>query len=56
MTSATSAIIECEALADGIDYSFQLSWAKFEELNIDLFKKCIQPIEDVLKDAGLSKY
>jgi len=55
LSSAVNATIECEALGDGIDYTFSLSRAKFEELNIDLFRKCIQPVENVLKDAGLSK-
>lgn len=32
-----------------------LTRAKFEDLCIDLFKKCIPPVENVLKDAGLSK-
>lgn len=32
-----------------------LTKAKFEDLCIDLFKKCIPPVENVLKDAGLSK-
>ena len=32
-----------------------LTKAKFEDLCIDLFKKCISPVENVLKDANLSK-
>ena len=32
-----------------------LTKAKFEDLCIDLLKKCIPPVENVLKDAGLSK-
>lgn len=32
-----------------------MSRAKFEELNIDLFRKCIAPVEQVLKDSGFSK-
>lgn len=55
LSSAVTAAIECEALADGIDYSYQMSRAKFEELNIDLFRKCIAPVEQVLKDSGFSK-
>jgi len=55
LSSAVNATIECEALADGQDYNCTLSRAKFEELNIDLFRKCIPPVENVLKDSGLSK-
>lgn len=29
--------------------------AKFEELNIDLFRKTMKPVEQVLKDAGVKK-
>ena len=32
-----------------------ISRAKFEELNLDLFKKTLQPVAQVLKDAGMSK-
>jgi heat shock protein 5 len=32
-----------------------LTRAKFEELNIDMFKKTLKPVEKVLKDAGLKK-
>lgn len=55
LSSAVNVAIECEALADGQDYNCNLSRAKFEELNLDLFKKCIPPVENVLKDSGLSK-
>ncbi len=32
-----------------------LTRAKFEELNIDLFRKTMKPVEQVLKDAGVKK-
>ncbi|KAG0365197.1 ATPase with role in protein import into the ER, partial [Gamsiella multidivaricata] len=32
-----------------------LTRAKFEELNMDLFKRTVKPVEQVLKDAGLEK-
>jgi molecular chaperone DnaK (HSP70) len=28
---------------------------RFEELNMDLFRKCIDPVEKVLKDAKMDK-
>lgn len=46
--------IEVEALVDGIDFSESLTRAKFEELNMDLFKKSMKPVELVLKDSGLT--
>jgi molecular chaperone DnaK (HSP70) len=32
-----------------------ISRAKFEELNSDLFTKTLQPVKQVLSDAGISK-
>jgi molecular chaperone DnaK (HSP70) len=43
--------VQIEALHQGIDFSLPVSRAKFEELNIDLFKKTLQPVAQVLKDA-----
>lgn len=42
-------------MVDGEDFSETLTRAKFEELNIDLFKKTMKPVSQVLKDAGLQK-
>jgi len=47
--------VEVEGLIDGQDFSERLTRAKFEELNMDLFKKCLPPMTNVLKDAGLKK-
>jgi molecular chaperone DnaK (HSP70) len=55
LSTQTSATIDCEALANGVDFSTTLSRAKFEELNLDLFKKTMVPVTQVLKDAGMSK-
>ena len=55
LSTAVNANIECEALAEGEDYNCSLTRAKFEELNIDLFRKCIPPVEKVLNDSELSK-
>jgi heat shock protein 1/8 len=55
LSSAHQAPIECETLADGEDYNTQISRAKFEELCIDLFRKCMPPVENVLKDASCGK-
>jgi heat shock protein 1/8 len=48
LSSAVSATIECEALAEGEDYNFTLFRDKFEELCVDLFRKCLPPMEKVL--------
>ncbi|TID27641.1 immunoglobulin heavy chain-binding protein KAR2 [Venturia nashicola] len=55
LSSQMSTRIEIEGLFDGIDMSETLSRAKFEELNNDLFKKTLKPVEQVLKDAKLKK-
>jgi len=55
LSSAHTAPIECETLADGEDYNTNISRAKFEELCMDLFRKCMPPVENVLKDAGVGK-
>ena len=47
--------IEIEAFHEGQDFSETLTRAKFEELNNDLFKKTLKPVEQVLKDAKLKK-
>jgi len=55
LSTQTSATVELEALKDGVDLRETLSRARFEELNIDLFKKTMIPVEQVLKDAKVSK-
>lgn len=55
LSTQTSATIDCEALANGEDFSITISRAKFEELNLDLFKKTLTPVTQVLKDSGMGK-
>lgn len=55
LSSVPQVKVEIEALVDGQDFSETLTRAKFEELNIDLFKKTLKPLENVLKDASLKK-
>ncbi|KAM4063013.1 hsp70 protein [Hirsutella rhossiliensis] len=55
LSSQMSTRIEIEAFIDGKDFSETLTRAKFEELNMDLFKKTIKPVEQVLKDAKVEK-
>ncbi|KAJ9681903.1 hypothetical protein PVL29_018002 [Vitis rotundifolia] len=47
--------VEIESLLDGIDFSEPLTRARFEELNMDLFKKTMGPVKKALEDAGLKK-
>ncbi|KAF9193515.1 ATPase with role in protein import into the ER [Haplosporangium sp. Z 767] len=55
LSSQMSVRIEIDSFHNGNDFSETLTRAKFEELNMDLFKKTIKPVEQVLKDAALSK-
>ena len=55
LSTQNSAQIDCEALAQGEDFSTTISRAKFEELNLDLFKKTLTPVTQVLRDSGMSK-
>lgn len=55
LSSQQSTRIEIEAFENGNDFSETLTRAKFEELNMDLFRKTMKPVEQVLKDANLKK-
>ncbi|BEI93978.1 uncharacterized protein CcaverHIS019_0604370 [Cutaneotrichosporon cavernicola] len=55
LSSQMSTKIEIEAIEGGNDFSETLTRAKFEELNMDLFRKTMKPVEQVLKDAGVKK-
>eukprot|EP00934_Nitzschia_sp_Nitz4_P000740 Nitzschia sp. Nitz4//scaffold54_size114964//210//2608//NITZ4_003831-RA/size114964-snap-gene-0.211-mRNA-1//-1//CDS//3329554291//740//frame0 len=55
LSTQSSVTIDCEALANGEDFSATISRAKFEELNLDLFKKTLTPVQQVLKDSGMTK-
>lgn len=47
--------VEIESLFDGIDFSEMLTRARFEELNMDLFKKTLGLVKKALDDARLKK-
>ncbi|GBE87109.1 78 kDa glucose-regulated protein [Sparassis crispa] len=55
LSSQQSTRLEIESFEDGNDFSETLTRAKFEELNMDLFRKTMKPVEQVLKDANLKK-
>jgi molecular chaperone DnaK (HSP70) len=55
LSSQQSARVEIEGFEGGNDLSETLSRAKFEELNMDLFRKTMRPVEQALKDAKLRK-
>merc|ERR1712154_699580 len=55
LSSSTQAHIEIDSLYDGIDFNATITRARFEDLNMDYFKKCMEPCEKVLRDAKISK-
>jgi heat shock protein 5 len=55
LSSQQSTRVEIESFEDGNDFSETLTRAKFEELNMDLFRKTMKPVEQVLKDANVKK-
>lgn len=55
LSSQHQARIEIESLFDGEDFSEVLTRAKFEELNMDLFRSTMKPVQKVLEDADLKK-
>ena len=55
LSSSTNAQIEIDSLYDGVDFNSTITRARFEDINMDYFKKCMEPVEKVMKDAGFSK-
>merc|ERR1712070_1133504 len=55
LSSAHSASIEIDAFFEGVDFFTTMTRARFEELNMDLFRKCMDPVEKVLRDAKMDK-
>ena len=55
LSSSTQANVEVDSLYESEDFNGVLTRAKFEELCLPLFKQTIPPVEQVLKDSGLSK-
>lgn len=47
--------IEIESFFEGDDFSETLTRAKFEELNMDLFRSTMKPVQKVLEDADMNK-
>ncbi|KAK9883618.1 hypothetical protein WA026_001791 [Henosepilachna vigintioctopunctata] len=55
LSSSTEASLEIDALYEGVDFYTKISRARFEELNADLFKSTLQPVEKALTDAKMDK-
>jgi len=55
LSAAHQVRVEVESMFEGEDFSETLTRAKFEELNMDLFKGTLKPVQKVLEDADLTK-
>ncbi len=55
LSSAAQTTVEIDSLYEGLDLFSSITRARFEELNMDLFRKCIDPVEKVLTDAKMDK-
>jgi len=55
LSSANVANLEIDSLYDGIDFVTSITRAKFEHLCESLFRKTMDPVEQVLRDAKMSK-
>ena len=55
LSAATQTNVDIEALMDGEDLNVVITRSKFEDLCLDLFKKCMPPLENVIKDAKMKK-
>lgn len=55
LSSTTQTTIEIDSLFEGIDFYATITRARFEELCIDLFRKCMDPVESCLRDAKIDK-
>ena len=54
LSSTTEAIVEVDALFEGIDFHSKITRARFEELCLDLLQSCTNPVKQALQDAGLN--
>ncbi|KAF8402899.1 hypothetical protein HHK36_010991 [Tetracentron sinense] len=55
LSSTAQTTIEIDSLYEGIDFSSTITRAKFEELNVDLFKKCMKSVEKCMGKAKMDK-
>ena len=55
LSSTAQTTLEIDSLFEGIDFYSSITRARFEELNMDLFRNCMDPVEKTLRDAKIDK-
>ena len=55
LSSTAQTTVEIDSLYDGVDFYTSITRARFEELCMDLFRKCMEPVEKTLRDSKIDK-
>ena len=55
LSSSSQAFIEIDSLIDGMDFNSTITRAKFEQINGSLFQKCLDCVQNVLRDSKVGK-
>lgn len=55
LSSTTQTTIEIDSLYEGVDFYATITRARFEELNMDLFRRSMEPVEKCMRDAKMDK-
>ncbi|CAL8107184.1 unnamed protein product [Calicophoron daubneyi] len=55
LSSSAQANLEIDSLYEGIDFYTSITRARFEEMNADLFRSTLDPVEKALRDAKFDK-
>nr|ALJ32180.1 heat shock protein 70 [Schistosoma japonicum] len=55
LSSSTQTNLVIDSLCDGVDFQMTITRARFEELNGDLFRGTLEPVEKALRDAKMDK-
>ena len=55
LSSTNNSHLEIDSLYQGIDFTMNISRARFEEICKDDFRRCLESVDKVLKDSEISK-
>ncbi|KAL6177027.1 hypothetical protein ACLB2K_053659 [Fragaria x ananassa] len=55
LSSTALTTIEIDSLFEGIDFSSSITRTTFEEINMDLFENCMEPVKECLRAANIMK-
>ncbi|CAG2166138.1 unnamed protein product, partial [Oppiella nova] len=55
LSSASEAFVQIDSLFEGIDFYSKITRSRFEELNEDLFRSTLEPVERALRDSKLDR-